>query len=92
MIASSTDRNEAQQPSLPTERRMIVLTSHPPAFCPSCGSATGLDSHLLLHAEYEARHSFTCQACGSVIQLADEENLLEAASSSGGDLKQELKR
>lgn len=92
IMAGMTVKDDASSPQQQERKKpMIALTNVPPAFCPGCGRPTHLDEHLLLNAGFECHCAYTCQACGSMIQLADQDRMVETACESGGDLKFHLK-
>jgi hypothetical protein len=65
---------------------MIALYTFIPLYCPSCGTPTRLDRvDNALAGKYKAHQALNCPICGVMFQLAEQKDVLRAATASGGD-------
>lgn len=62
---------------------MIAILDFEPRFCPSCGEDLSHD-----RTDWQAKASHACPGCELHYQLADREQIKQAATASGGDLSQ----
>jgi hypothetical protein len=66
---------------------MIALYSFIPLYCPSCGTPTRLErADNAMSGKFKAHQALSCAMCGVMYQLADQTDILRAATASGGDM------
>lgn len=65
---------------------MIMILDFMPKHCPNCGKEITIDKDKYLRQDWNINCSFVC-TCGLNYQLANADDILEAATRSGGDLK-----
>ena len=66
---------------------MIALYNFIPLYCPSCGTPTRLErADNPMSGKFKAHQTLSCAICGVMYQLADQKDILRAATASGGDM------
>jgi len=66
---------------------MIALYNFIPLYCPSCGTPTRLErADNPMSGKFKAHQALSCAICGVMYQLADQKDILRAATASGGDI------
>jgi hypothetical protein len=66
---------------------MLAIYNFVPLYCPACGTPTRLERvDNLLTGKFKARQTLSCAICGVMYQLADQKDILRAATASDGDM------
>jgi hypothetical protein len=66
---------------------MIALYNFLPLYCLSCGTPTRLErADYPMSGKFKAKQALSCAIYGVMYQLADNTEILRAATVSGGDL------